>query len=411
MARPVRSSATPSEQVTMRPSNITGNLVLSPLPNLKAQIERRSRRPVAEPEPEHFNPENFISTGSTLLNLALTDHPYCGWQRGKMANVIGDSSSGKTFLALTTFAEASIDKRYDDFRLIMDDAEHANEFNIQNLFGKKVASRIEPPAIVKSEDCPSELIEDFHANLRNALKEGSPFLYILDSMDALDSEADQKKIEEFMKVHARKRDAEEEVEEGKTAKVVKDAKGSYGMAKAKKNSDILRDVCGKLEKSDSILLIISQTRDNIDPMSFEKKTRSGGRALKFYATHELWTASGGKIKSKEREIGVYCIVKVSKNKITGKRREIEVPIYYDYGLDNIGSCIDFLVAEGEWVKPAKATNIDVKGAFSIKQPISRAKLIDYIEVNGIEDQLIDLTAEVWKEIEDSLKLNRKSKYV
>lgn len=390
---------------TRQPSITTEAPVKRPL---RSQIEARAKK---EPEPEeHFNPADFVSSGSTLLNLALTDHPDCGWQKGKMANIVGDSSSGKTFLTLTTFAEASIDKRFDNFHLIMDDAEHANEFNIKNLFGKKVAARIEPPAILKEEPLPSELIEDFHANLRNALKAKDPFIYILDSMDALDSEADQKKIEEFMKVHERKRQAEEEAEEGKDAKAVKDAKGTYGMAKAKKNSDILRDCCGKLEKSDSILLIISQTRDNINPMSFETKTRSGGRALKFYATHEIWTACGSKIKSKDRVIGVNCIIKVSKNKITGKVREIEVPIYYSYGLDNIGSCIDFLVAEEVWKKAAKSSTIDINGDFGFNKGVSRAKLIDYIEENELEGELNRITADCWNEIEESIKLKRKSKY-
>lgn len=373
------------------------------------QVLARSKRPAVKEEPDHFDPNGFVSTGSTLLNLALTDHPDCGWQKGKMANIIGDSSSGKTFLTLTTFAEAAIDERFDDFRLIMDDAEHANEFNIKHLFGPKVAKRIEAPAKLKGDDLHSELIEDFHANLRNAIKNKDPFIYILDSMDALDSEADQKKIEEFMKVHERKRDALENAKDGEDAKAVKDVAGTYGMAKAKKNSDILRDVCGKLEKSNSILLIISQTRDNINPMSFEKKTRSGGRALKFYASHEIWTASGGKIKSKDRVIGVNCIIKVSKNKITGKVREVEIPIYYSYGLDNIGSCIDFLIGEGFWSGGGK-TAINTQGSFGLDKGISRNKLIEHIEENELEDELKTITAKCWKEIEDSLVIKRKNKY-
>ena len=115
---------------------------------LKNQIIEKSK---VEPKKEnsHFNPDEFVSSGSTLLNLALTDHPHCGWQKGKMANVIGDSSSGKTFLTLTSFAEATQDDNFDDFRLIMDDAEHANEFNLEHLFGSAVAERIEPPALSK----------------------------------------------------------------------------------------------------------------------------------------------------------------------------------------------------------------------------------------------------------------------
>jgi len=372
--------------------------------SLKSQIEKRATKEV---ENTHFNTEEFISTGSTLLNLALTDNINCGWQKGKMANIIGDSSSGKTFLALTTFAEAANDEDYDDFRLIMDDAEHANMFDIPKLFGKKTAKRIEPPAILKGEDCPSETIEDFHVNLRKALAKINPFIYILDSMDALDSEADQKKMEEFMKNHEKKRKALEKAKEGEDAKAVKDVSGSYGMAKAKKNSDILKDCCGKLEKSDSILLIISQTRDNINPMSFEKKTRSGGKALKFYATHELWTANGGKLKGTgNRVIGVKCIVKVTKNKITGKCREVEIPIFYDMGIDDIGSCIDFLIEEEFW---KGGTKIDTKGYFA-KEPLTRNKLIDLIEDKDFESQLKHLVGKVWKTIEDNLKLDRKRRY-
>lgn len=371
---------------------------------LKDQILKKS---VEEPKKEssHFNPDEFVSSGSTLLNLALTDHPNCGWQKGKMANIIGDSSSGKTFLTLTSFAEATQDDNFDDFRLIMDDAEHANEFNLEHLFGSSVAERIEPPSFSKDgSDCPSELIEDFHANIRNALKQKKPFLYILDSMDALDSEADQKKIEELHTAREKAKNADDD------SKPSKSPAGSYGMAKAKKNSEILRDITGKLEKSDSILLIISQTRDNIDPMSFSTKTRSGGKALKFYATHELWTANGGAIKSKDRIIGVVCKVKVSKNKITGKVREIEFPIYYSYGIDCLSSCIDFLVKEKYWDKSDGGQKINPKGDLGL-EPATKNKLINQIEELGLKKELDQLVWECWKEIEDSLKLQRKPKYL
>lgn len=371
---------------------------------LKDQILKKSIEEPKKKEPEHFNPEEFVSSGSTLLNLALTDHPDCGWQKGKMANVIGDSSSGKTFLTLTAFAEASLDDKFDDFRLIMDDAEHANEFDLSRLFGSSVARRIEPPYISKDgSDCPSELIEDFHANIRNALKQKKPFLYILDSMDALDSEADQKKIEELHTAREKAKNADDD------SKPSKAPAGSYGMAKAKKNSEILRDITGKLKKSDSILLIISQTRDNIDPMSFSTKTRSGGKALKFYATHELWTANGGSIKSKDRIVGVVCKVKVSKNKITGKVREVEFPIYYSYGIDNIGSCIDFLVKEKWWDKADGGQKINPKGDLGL-EPATKAKLISIIEEKGLESKLNKVVWDCWKDIEDSLKLQRKPRY-
>ena len=166
-------------------------------------------------------------------------------------------------------------------------------------------------------------------------------------------------------------------------------------------------MCGRIKQTSSFLSIVSQTRDNIDPMSPQKKSRSGGKALKFYATHELWLANGGAIKKKERIIGVKCKVKVSKNKLTGKVREVEFPIYYDYGIDNIASCVDFLVKEKHWPgggsKRIEPIGLDIESAL-------RAKIINQIEKYDLEDELDAIVGKVWFEIEESLRLNRKPKY-
>ena len=75
--------------------------------------------------------------------------------------------------------------------------------------------------------------------------------------------------------------------------------GSYGDGKAKKNSAGIRKLLSDLGKSDSILIIINQTRDNIG-FGFDKKTRSGGKALRFYATTEIWSSVVGKLKKNVR---------------------------------------------------------------------------------------------------------------
>lgn len=357
------------------------------------QMEERAKRPVRrEEEPEHFNPDDFVSSGSTMLNLALTDHPDCGWQKGKMANIIGDSSAGKTFFTLTSYAEAELDDRFDDFDFVFDDAENANEFDMKRLFGKAVAKRIHNPLNGKGEEIPSDTIEDFSDNLLRLLAKRKPFFYTLDSFDAITCEADRDKMEEH-------RIAREKGNQ---------TKGSFGMGKAKGASSILREVCGKMKQTDSILLIISQTRDNVDPMSPSKRTRSGGRALKFYATHEVWLYLGKQIKSRDRTIGTEVEISVSKNKITGKRRSVSVSIFYDYGIDDIGSMIDFLLDEKAWTGGGKSP-IDTKGDLC-KEPMQRTKLIEYIEDNNLEGKLKKIVAAEWKSIEDSLKLKRKSKY-
>ena len=98
---------------------------------------------------ENGNPEPevtrlFVPTGSALLNLALSDRANGGFLTGKIVNVIGDSSSGKTFLCLTTLAETAHNPAFDDCLLVYDDAEAASEFNIEKLFGSKTVRRIMP---------------------------------------------------------------------------------------------------------------------------------------------------------------------------------------------------------------------------------------------------------------------------
>lgn len=330
-----------------------------------------------------------VPTPSTVFNLACTDSTDFGFSLGRMVNLIGDSSSGKSMFAKSIFAEIAQIPFFDDYRFINDDVENADDFDNTKLFGKKATQRIEAPYADAEGPIPSDTIEDFHFNICDALDDGRPFIYVLDSFDALDAKQDQDKIESMRT--ARK----------KGNKVA----GTYGMAKPKKASDLLRNICGKLKKSKSILIIISQTRENIDPMSFEKKTRSGGMALKFYAHHEIWLAMIGKIPKKDLVIGNKVRAKISKNKVTGKVREVEFPIYYDYGVDDIRSCVDYLVKNEYWSKTKltiDAHDLGIKGTIE--------KLVSQIEDQNLESEMKEAVGKCWHDIEEAVKLNRKGKY-
>ena len=346
----------------------------------------REAQPVGEDDGGLYAP-----SGSTLLNLACTDRGSGGYLLGRMINIIGDSSAGKSFLALTMLACIVRLKFFKDYRIIYDDAEAALGFDIEKLFGKRLADRMEPPRLDEDgEPEPSSTIQDLQDNIHNLCAEGIPFIYVLDSLDSLTSEEEIGKVAEVRK--ARK--------EGK------DAAGDYGVTKPKAMSQMLRMMVRDIMKTLSLLIIISQTRDNINGFGFDKKTRSGGRALKFYSTIEMWLTNLGKIKGKrDRQIGMNCGIKITKNKITGKLRQVKFPILYSYGVDDIGSMIDFLVDEKVWKK--NKTKIIATG---LRLEETRSVLIKKIEDNELERDVRKIVTRAWREIESGLDLGRKLRF-
>jgi len=352
---------------------------------LKRELTRK-RKPAAPPT-------EFLSCGCTPLNLACSGRPRGAFAKGHFYWLVGDSTSGKTFLALTCFAEALRSRIFRDYRIIFDQPEIGALMDFERFFGKAVAARVEAP---RKDGRPSENIEDFYDNIDDALLAGKPFIYVVDSADALSSESEEDKFQQ-QKTARRKG---------------KDVTGSMGDGKSKKNSSGLRRLMGKLEKSGSILIMISQTRDNMNPFTakFNPKIHSGGRALKFYATVELWSSVKGKIKrrikGKDRQLGIICRVDTKKNRITGRDRTVEFPIYHTVGIDDTEACINYLVAEGHWKAPDGVVNAK---EFGIRRTVE--DLVKEIETCGQEKLLQNIVAEVWNGIEAACTVERKRRYV
>lgn len=336
----------------------------------------------------------FIPTGSTMFNLACSDSPFGGFIPGTIVHAVGDSSTGKTFQAYTMFAEINRVKEFDDYLLIHDDVERATDsINVPVLFGKSVAKRIQAPDYNK-DGMPvySDTIQDFYSNVWKLCEEGVPFVYVLDSLDSLTSDQELDRVEEMVSAH----------DKGK------EAKGSFKAEKPKTLSEFLRVMKARLKETKSLLMIISQTRDNLEPMSYSKKTYTGGKALKFYCYHEYWLMHLGAEKSGDKTIGNKTRIRISKNRVTGKKREIDFSIFDSYGLDDIGSMVDWLVKENIWKKDGKhVINAQLKG---VQLQFRRGALIDKIEDDNLEDDLREFVGDEWKRIEDSLKLDRKRKY-
>ncbi len=320
----------------------------------------------------------LIPTGCTLLNLACSDNHLGGYGSGKIVNLIGDSSSGKTLLALSMMAEICKRKELDNYELFYDDVEAALEMDLAKMFGSKTEKRL----IVKSSDT----IEDVYGFLVRTIQQKKPFIYILDSLDALSSQDEHKRSEEYA------RD--------------KEIGGGFKTEKARMISEMLRVVVRDIKYSDSLVLIISQTRDNLGYGAiFTPRIRSGGKALKFYCTHEIWLAVGKKIKSKDREIGAIVQAKITKNKLTGKYRKVEFPIYTEYGVDSLSANIKFLVENGYWTKISNKIE-----ALDFAFTGTESTLINHIESKNLERELDEIVYKVWGEIEESIKIKRKPKY-
>lgn len=356
------------------------------------QFDREVRQPLPK-RSKKVDPLTLIPTGSTTFNLECSGHIEGAFKIGKMVNLIGDSHAGKTLFAFTVFAECARIKRFDDYRFIFDDVESANEFDLENLFGKKCSDRIE---LVQSRT-----IEQYNDNIANYLDDDRPFIHVLDSFDALTTEA------------ALKKDSENRRKRAKGNKT----DGDYGDGKPKLFSRFCSMRIQDLDKNGSALIIISQTRDNIGFGSmFTPKTRSGGKALKFYAFHEIWLACQKKEKEGKRTVNTNVQAKLSKNKLTGNHGETYFPILRDYGVDDIKSCIHFLIDEGGWSGSPGAVN--TKGFVPMYETVttkkkkhpSTAMIIDNVEKNDREDELFQLCQETFDAIMDKLTPKRKRKY-
>lgn len=347
-----------------------------------------------------FSKDDLLSTGCTLVDLALSGDLLGGIIKGHYYYFVGDSESGKSFFVLTMLAAACNNVNFDDYDIIYDDVERGALMDLEKFFGSKLAGRIRPPSGTKDDPIYSNLVEEFYFNIDDAFNRKRPFIYVLDSQDALDSMYNEKKFKELktsMRVNSAKK-----------------AKGSMGDGKAKFHSQRIRSVVTKLEETGSILVIVNQTRDviNESPMQRGPKTKaSGGHAVRFYASTQLWTTPGKLIEKQvrgvKRQIGVWIRVKTKKNRISGKHWNVEVPIYWSVGIDDVGANMQFLLDNKHWTqdKSGRIAQEDFDGVSGDFEDVVRQ-----IEENDLESDLRDIVQEVFRDIEQRSAVVRKKRF-
>ena len=365
-------------------------------------IEGIKKKYKKSPSSQKPGPVLLIPSGSTMLDLACSDSCKGAYRPGRIVNLIGDSSAGKSFLALTMLATICYDKRFDNYDLYYDDAEQTNEFDLEYLFNKKDV-KFTDRLILKNSVYAEETGDEIHEACKKALKkDGKPFIYITDSWDVLRSKYEEAK--EKVNIGKRKRDQKEE--------------GSYGDGKAKMLHKFCRLNVGKIKQTNSLWVIVSQTKDNFGPDAmFNPKIVTGGNAIKFFPSHRVWLTIIQRFYKTEREIGIASKIKVVKNKFSGKRRNIITPLFYDYGVDDIGSIINFLNSKyGKEHWKTRTRTVDGKSTTAIDAKelgvfLKEKALVKYIEDNSLEDDLKQIAETVWNDIEESLKLGRKPKFI
>lgn len=319
----------------------------------------------------------FFSSGSTLLDLALGG----GWALGRVFNIVGDASSGKTGLCVEAFANFKV--KYPTGKMRYAESESA--------FDEIYAEILGFPKEVERPDDLLNTVEDFQQDFFKFISNPGPSLYILDSLDALSDEAELKKFDKEMKSRAKIKDEEEE--EG--GEVIK---GDYGVAKAKKMSKLFRTLNGVAAEANCTLGIVSQTRDKIGVMFGEKQTRSGGKALDFYASQILWLREIKKLEravmNESRPVGVSVSGKVKKCKVGFPFREADFNIIFGYGIDDESSMLN-------WLSSIKQMNSEA--VQQTKKELGKARdTRDLAKIKEIATQLRADATVVWKKIEKEL---------
>ena len=243
-----------------------------------------------------------ISTGSLGLDIALG---IGGLPKGRIIEIYGPESSGKTTLALQTVAEAQKAGGICAFV----DAEHA----LDPIYAKKLGVNIDE-LLISQPDTGEQALEIADTLVRS----GAVSVLVVDSVAALTPKAEL---------------------EGEMG-------DSLPGLQARLMSQAMRKLTASISKSNTMVVFINQIRMKIGVMFGSPETTTGGNALKFYASVRLDIRRIGAIKDRDEVVGNQTRVKVVKNKVASPFKMVEFDIMYGEGISKVGELVDLGVTAG-----------------------------------------------------------------
>jgi len=337
---------------------------------LSAQIEEHSKKEVEPKSPAFQGTEPTISTGSTLLDLAISGSvfPKGGLPGGILVEVFGPSGCGKTVL-LCEIA-GGVQRKGGD--IMFRDPEGRLNKRFASLFGLNVD---------KIDYEIPDTVKDVFEPIRKWEPKGKGINGIFaDSLAALTTEMEMEGADQ------------------------------YGMRRAKEFSEQLRLTCRELVKKNYLMVCSNQIRQNLDAGPYGQKWKApGGAAIEFYSSLRLRCSMLEKIKRKrkiesgkeqQKIVGVETEIEVVKSSIDQPYRKASVCILFEYGIDDIRANLQFLKSNIGGTKYAIG---DHSLAIGLEESIRM------VEEGKLEAKLREETIGLWREIEEKFKEIRRPK--